>query len=174
VLDWGTGSGCIALALKHKRPHWQLSALDKSAEALLVAKENAARLGLTIHWIQSDGCSSLLKQDLRVDAIVANPPYVDLKQHPALDPEVIEHEPMMALAWPQPEDPLGAYRFIFSQAAQILKPQGQLFLEHGLDQSDRIQAMAWQFGWQTLQVIQDSAGIQRHLILSRKNPFNSV
>jgi len=133
LLDLGTGSGAIALALAHERPAWQISASDRSETALQVAQHNAERLGLTIEFKHSDWFSAL--QGRLFDVIASNPPYI-----PQADPHLLQgdvrFEPLSALA--SGDDGLEAIRHICATAAGFLKPGGQLFIEHGYDQKSEI------------------------------------
>jgi len=93
VVDVGTGSGAVALALKHERPDLDVVATDVSQDALAVARANAARLGLDVAFVHGD----LLDGAGDVDAVVANPPYVAEADRAALPPEIVRHEPAVAL-----------------------------------------------------------------------------
>ena len=153
VADLGTGSGAIALALKHARPGWELHAVDASADALAVAAANANRLGLGLslhqgHWLQA--------LDGRFDLIVSNPPYIaEGDVHlPAL-----RHEPASALvAGPQGLDDL---RCIVAQAGSRLHGGGWLLLEHGHDQAQAVAQLLHDAGFLQVQSRQDLAGIVR-------------
>ena len=153
VLDLGTGSGAIALALQHQRPSAQVSAVDASADALAVARANAARLQLPVQFREGcwlDGITGPL------DAIVSNPPYIA-----AADPHLaaLRHEPLQALA--SGADGLADLRTIVSQAPARLAPGGWLLLEHGWDQADAVQALLRAAGFTAVQDRKDLAGIVR-------------
>lgn len=160
VVDLGTGSGAIALALKHTRPDAQLSAVDASADALNVAQANAQRLGLTMafhhgSWLapfQSDGT----QPPVLFDVIVSNPPYV-ASDDAHLD--ALKHEPLCALA--SGHDGLDDIRHIVRQAGQHLKPGGWLLLEHGFDQAHAVQTLLGNQGFESVQSRPDIAGILR-------------
>src|SRR5205085_157818 len=94
VLDLGTGSGAVALALKAERPDLQLAGSDVSEAALELARANGARLGLEVRWLRSDLLSGLADE---FDAILANLPYVADSERPTLAPEILRHEPPEAL-----------------------------------------------------------------------------
>mgnify|MGYP000429109246 CR=1 FL=1 len=153
VIDLGTGSGAIALALQHQRPHAQVSAVDASHEALAVAQTNAQRLHLPVRFIQSHWLRAV---EGRFDLIVSNPPYI-----PTGDPHLaaLTHEPLQALA--SGDDGLHDIRAIVEQAPAHLKSGGWLLLEHGYDQAEAVRALLTQAGWQNVQSRRDLAGIER-------------
>lgn len=126
-LDIGTGSGCIAIALAKNLPEVQVSALDVSEEALEIARLNANQNGVSINFI----CQNILETShlgQKFDVIVSNPPYVrELEKHEIL-PNVLEHEPYLAL-FVADEDPLLFYRKIGELAFESLTPNGHLFVE---------------------------------------------
>lgn len=140
VLDIGTGSGCIAVTLAAELPGAMVTAWDISAEALGVARKNAARLGAEVTFQQTDilstaaavataGEGALTEADAGAwDVIVSNPPYICLKERAAMAPNVLEHEPEVALFVPD-DDPLCFYRAIAQYGLWALKPGGLLFFE---------------------------------------------
>ena len=153
VLDLGTGSGAIALALKHQRPTAQVDAVDASADALAVAMANAVRLQLPVQFHQGSwlrGISGLF------DAIVSNPPYIA-----AADPHLaaLRHEPLQALA--SGADGLDDIRTIVVQAPARLANGGWLLLEHGWNQAAAVQALLRAAGFAAVQDRKDLAGIVR-------------
>lgn len=114
VLDIGTGSGCIAIALKLDHPDWDVWACDISPEALEVARRNAEANGATIHFVQADILSPHpFSSDVpsSFDLVVSNPPYICLEEQSEMEPVVLEHEPHSALFVPD-DDPLLFYRAI--------------------------------------------------------------
>lgn len=153
VLDLGTGSGAIALALQHARPDALVDAVDASADALAVAKANAQRLGLPVrfrqaHWL--DGAAG------GYAVIASNPPYIA-----AGDPHLaaLQHEPLAALvAGP---DGLADIRQIVQQAPAHLADGGWLLLEHGHDQAAAVRQLLGARGFADVQSRDDLAGIQR-------------
>ena len=153
VVDLGTGSGAIALAIKKNRPHAVVTAVDASADALAVAVTNAQALSLDIalrqgSWLAgAPGCH---------DLIVSNPPYVA-----AGDPHLpaLRHEPLSALA--AGPDGLDAIRAIARQAPAHLKPGGWLLLEHGWDQAQAVRDLLVQAGLDQVTSRPDLAGIER-------------
>ena len=154
VVDLGTGSGAIALALKHARPEAQVCAVDASADALVVAQANAQSLGLPITFHHGSWLSPLGTH--RFDAIVSNPPYVANEDvHLA----ALKHEPLSALA--SGPDGLDDIHLIVRQAVQHLKPCGWLLLEHGFDQAHAVQTLLGNQGFVNVQSRPDLAGILR-------------
>jgi release factor glutamine methyltransferase len=153
VVDLGTGSGAIALALQHRRPHWQVTAVDVSADALAVAQANARSLGLGVAFVRGNWLAAL--QGL-FDLIVSNPPYIA-----AADPhlEALCHEPLSALA--SGSDGLDDIRTIIGQAPSRLCSGGWLLLEHGYDQAAAVRALLTAAGLQDVQSRRDLAGIER-------------
>lgn len=126
VLDLCTGSGAIAVTLKHECPSSEVTATDISPEALALAQENAVRLGASVHFLQGDLFAPVAGQ--RYDAIVSNPPYIESEACEILQPEVLR-EPRMALDGGK--DGLDFYRIIVRQAANHLLPGGLLGMEIG-------------------------------------------
>lgn len=157
ILDLGTGSGAIALAIAHSlqaagRPA-RVVAVDASADALSVARENAQRLGLDVQFIESRW---LDKVSGHFHLIASNPPYIA-----SADPHLaaLAHEPLEALA--AGADGLDDIRQIAQQAPGHLLPGGWLLLEHGYDQADRVRKLLAQHGFLQLQSRRDLAGIER-------------
>lgn len=121
VLDIGTGSGCIAIALKHRAPQWYVMGIDISSEALEVARDNALRNGVEVEWQQIDILDHNLgkKDDWQWDIIVSNPPYICEKEKADMESRVLDYEPHSALFVPD-NDPLLFYRRIASLKAPML------------------------------------------------------
>ena len=128
LLDMGTGSGAIALAIKHSKPDWQVTALDASIDALIVAQNNAKRLNLNINFLLSSWFDALSNE--KFDVIVSNPPYiVEGDWHMT----ALAYEPKQALT--SGADGLDDIRQIIAHAPQFLSSNGWLLLEHGYDQA---------------------------------------
>jgi release factor glutamine methyltransferase len=158
LLDMGTGSGAIALAIKHAKPDWQVTALDASADALAVAQNNAKRLNLSVNFLQSSWFDSLSndKPDPKFNIIVSNPPYiVEGDWHMA----ALAHEPKQALT--SGADGLDDIRQIIAQASDFLATNGWLLLEHGYDQAGAVRDLLSQRGFVQVQSKQDLSGIAR-------------
>lgn len=153
VLDLGTGSGAVALALQHQRMNWDLHAVDRSPQALAVAQANAHKLALPVHFTQSDWLSRV---EGRFHAIVSNPPYV-AEGDPHLD--ALRHEPALALH--SGPDGLDAIRSIIASAPRFLHPGGWLLLEHGCAQAPAVCALLRQAGFSEIQSRHDLAGLER-------------
>ena len=154
VIDLGTGSGAIALALKHARPDADVHAVDASSDALVVAQRNAQQLQLSITFHHGSWFTSL--PDAKFDAIVSNPPYV--AQADAHLP-ALKHEPLSALV--SGADGLDDIRTIVQQAPTHIKPGGWLLLEHGHDQAHAVQTLLANQGFEAVQSRPDLAGILR-------------
>jgi release factor glutamine methyltransferase len=153
VLDLGTGSGAVALALQHHRPAAQVTAVDASADALAVASANAQRLNLPVKCVISHWMDAVLGP---FELIVSNPPYV-AEGDPHL--AALTHEPMSALT--SGADGLDDIRQIIAQAPSRLAPGGWLLLEHGWDQAAAVQALLRTAGFVQVQSRRDLGGIER-------------
>jgi len=157
VIDLGTGTGAIALALATERPHWNIMATDFSLPALNLAQENAQRLAITnIHFYHGDWFAALVNHP-RVDMIVTNPPYIAQDDAHLLHP-TLQYEPQQALG--SGTTGLDAITHIIANAPHYLKPHGILLIEHGYDQSERISNLLIQAGFK-VDVFADYQGIDR-------------
>ena len=161
ILDLGTGTGCIpiSLALELKSP--EVYALDVSAAALEVARQNASTLGASVHFIEG----SLLEKPLelsKLDLIVSNPPYVPLRDQAEMHVNVVNFEPHLALFVPD-EDPLVFYRAIGEWGQQLLKSGGKLYLEIYENLADKLVQLLLSQGYEDLRVWQDLNGKNRML-----------
>ncbi|MFM0116467.1 peptide chain release factor N(5)-glutamine methyltransferase [Paraburkholderia nemoris] len=163
VLDLGTGTGAIAVAIASTRPDAQVWALDRSAEALAVATRNAKRLldakrpGGAVGLQQSDWYNSL-DAALRFDVIVSNPPYI-ASGDPHLSEGDLRFEPRGALT--DEADGLSAIRKIVAGAPTRLTANGVLWLEHGYDQAEAVRALLTAQGFMQVRSEHDLAGIER-------------
>ena len=155
VLDLGVGSGAILLAILADRPAARGLGVDISEEALAVARENAASLGLA-------GRAALLRGDWTsgleggsFDLVVSNPPYVSAGDIAGLEPEVRDHEPRVALDGGL--DGLDAYRLLAGEILRVLKPGGRFVVEIGSDQGESVQRLFTRAGADSVRVVQDLA-----------------
>ena len=161
VLDLGTGSGAIALALAHERPGAKVLATDVSIEALAVARDNALRLGIAnVEFARSDWLANLPAawRDTAFDLIASNPPYVAMHD-PHLSEGDVRFEPAAALA--SGVDGLAAIRQIVAGAVEHLAPGDTLVVEHGYDQSEWVRDLFSAAGFEDIVATRDLAGIPR-------------
>ena len=157
VLDLGSGSGAIALAIGRERPHSRVLGVDVSAAAVTLALRNASRLALgNVTFIESDWFNAVPKK--AYDAIVANPPYV-ASGDAHLSEGDLRFEPQAALA--AGVDGLSSIRAIVAGASAYLSPGAWLVLEHGYDQADAVQALLRDAKFGEVQSRRDLAGIPR-------------
>ncbi|MBX2929183.1 MAG: peptide chain release factor N(5)-glutamine methyltransferase [Saprospiraceae bacterium] len=158
VLDIGTGSGCIAVTLKKKRPDWALSAVDASEVALQLARENARRLQCAVQFIQQDILDEALWAALgRFDIILSNPPYIPVAERALMPEQVLRFEPEAAL-FVSDEDPLRFYRAIAQFARQALLPGGQLFYEINEFRAEEVAALLRDGGFEEIVLREDMQG----------------
>ena len=167
ILDLGTGSGCLLLALLSE---WSTAGgigVDASSSALKIARSNAERLGLAKRavWLCADWGTALAQ---RFDLIVSNPPYIAVNEKPRLEPEVRQFEPETALF--AGEDGLDAYRRLADDLRRLLLPDGLALLEVGFDQAGPVETLLEDAGLKTLGRRQDLAGIDRCLIAESVDP----
>jgi release factor glutamine methyltransferase len=159
VLDLGTGSGAIAISLAEQRPALDIVAIDISAKALAVAKQNAIKLGVHILFVESDWFSALGNE--RFDLIVSNPPYVG-RGDPHLTQGDLRFEPIGALTDNAPDQRgLACIRRIIDDAPKHLNGEGWLMFEHGYDQALACRDLLAARGFVELMCVPDLAGIPR-------------
>jgi release factor glutamine methyltransferase len=163
ILDLGTGSGAIGLALAKNLPNAQVTCVDVSAEALKIAQENARLLNLnSVKFLQSnwfDGLTTNLPaEDGLFDVIVSNPPYIPAGDHHLLMGD-LRFEPSSALT--DDHDGLMAYRAIFKEAPAYLAEDGFILVEHGFDQSKQVCQLLQEQNYTNIKAHQDLAGIWR-------------
>jgi release factor glutamine methyltransferase len=153
MLELGTGSGAVAIALAHECPGARITATDVSPDALAVARRNAARHEVDIAWVASDWYAAV---DGPFDVILSNPPYVA-----ADDPHLaaLGHEPRGALV--AGADGLEAIRRICAGTAGHLRPAGALALEHGWDQGAAVRALLDEAGFTGVETRRDLGGQER-------------
>lgn len=158
VLDVGTGSGAIALAVKHERPGAEVFAVDVSPGALAVAAGNAERLGLAVTFVEADALRPAFVADVppTFDLVLSNPPYVPEAERAGLQVEVRDHEPGTALFVPD-ADPLVFYRALAGHADTLLKPGGWLVAETHADLGRSVGALWTEAGLADVEVRPDLA-----------------
>ena len=152
MLDLGAGSGCVAITLALELDA-EVLAVDVSRDALAIARDNAARLGARVAFVESDWFAAV---DGRFDLIVGNPPYV-AEGDPHLDD--LAFEPRVALT--SGSDGLAAIRHVVAEAPRYLKPGGWLLLEHGYDQAETLAKLLADMGFVAIERHRDLAGIVR-------------
>ena len=148
VIDLGTGSGAIALAVRQAWPHCHMTAVDLSPAALAQAQANGERLGIPVHWRQGSWWEAVAGQ--RFDLVLSNPPYI-AEGDPHL--AALSHEPLQALA--SGPDGLDAIRRIVADAAAHLLPGAWLLLEHGWDQAAAVRALLQAAGFEQVATRRD-------------------
>ncbi len=156
VLDAGTGSGAVALAIKAQCPGAQVIAIDQSEVALAIARDNARRLGLDVTFLASDWLAGVRAHQF--DCIVSNPPYIRAAD-PHLSQGDLRFEPLSALA--SGDDGLDALRALCRSAPAQLAPGGWLLCEHGYDQASVVRALMRCAGLADVASWRDIAGIER-------------
>jgi release factor glutamine methyltransferase len=163
ALDFGTGSGCLAIALASHVPTARIYAIDISAAALEVARENAAlnAVGGRIEFFQSDQLP-VLSSELRCDLVLSNPPYIPSREIDLLSPEVRDYDPRAALDGG--EDGLVFYSLLASQAPGLLEEGGRLMCEFGDGQAGAVRRVFEGAGWGIEAVEADLSGRPRFLI----------
>ncbi|SHI56228.1 release factor glutamine methyltransferase [Desulfatibacillum alkenivorans DSM 16219] len=165
VLDLGTGSGAIILALAAEKPEHHYMAVDYSPQALETAKANAQKHNLNVDFYKGSWFEAVRCLD-RFDLVVSNPPYIPSRDIPGLMPEVARYEPMSALdGGPQGMDHLA---LIIERAPEHLKPGGWLMLEMGFDQKDLVEQVALETqAYENLRFVRDLAGHYRTAVMQR-------
>ncbi len=156
VLDLGTGSGCVALTIAHERPAARVTAVDVSAAALIVARENAASIGVSAEFVRGAWFEQLAGR--RFDLIVSNPPYVATAD-PHLQQGDLRFEPAAALA--SGEDGLADIRIIVANALAYLHEGGWLLFEHGYEQAEVCRDLLHDAGFGEVINRADIAGLPR-------------
>jgi len=161
VLDIGTGSGCIPLAIKHERPEATVSACDVSPRALAVARQNAVALGLDVDFFCADVLSADLADQVygKLDLIISNPPYIPDSEADLLSQEVYGYEPHLALF--AGIDPLVFYRAIVQQATRLLKQGAYIVFEVHMDYAHAVHELLEESGYQEVITSNDLAGRPR-------------
>jgi release factor glutamine methyltransferase len=158
LLDMGTGSGAIAVAVAHTRPDADVTALDVSPDALAVAQANAAANGARVRFLHSSWFDALAAEEKTFDVIASNPPYIAAADEHLAQGD-LRFEPVGALT--DHADGLSALRIIILGSPRHLVPGGWLLLEHGYDQAAAVRALLADGGFTDVQSWQDLAGIER-------------
>lgn len=156
VLDLGTGSGAIAVAIAHARPDAVVTALDVSQDALAVATSNARRNNVEVEFLRSDWYGAVAGR--RFDVVVSNPPYI-VAGDAHLAQGDLRFEPIGALT--DHADGLSAIRQLCAGAQTHLEPGGSIHIEHGYDQAEAVRALLSRHGFAAVQSWRDLAGIER-------------
>ena len=170
VLDLGVGSGAILLAILAERPAATGLGIDISEEALAVARDNAANLGLAgrLALMRSDWTALL--GEATFDLVVSNPPYIATEVIETLEPEVRDHEPRLALEGGA--DGLDHYRVLAPEILRVLKPGGQFAVEIGYDQKDTVEALFREAGAQGVHTMRDLSDHDR-VVAGMKKPLET-
>lgn len=164
LLDMGTGSGCISIALIKNMPNAMVKALDISRKALEIAKENANKHQVNIDFFQADMLALELEQNFGI--IVSNPPYVRELEKAEMQINVLDHEPGMALFVPD-QDPLKFYRAILKFASGHLNDKGALYLEINQYLGNEMVALLTHYGFSSVELRKDMFGNDR-MVKGRK------
>ena len=170
ILDLGVGSGAIILSILAERPAARGLGVDVSEEALAVARDNAASLGLAgqVALMRGDWTEGLA--DGNFDLVVSNPPYIASDVIETLEPEVRDHEPRVALEGGP--DGLMHYRRLAPEILRVLKPGGRFAVEIGYDQKEAVEALFREAGAADVQTLRDLADRDR-VVAGSKNPLET-
>jgi release factor glutamine methyltransferase len=164
ILDVGTGSGCIAVALAHALPQAQVTAVDVSPTALTIARQNAELNRVSIEFLESDLLSAVSAR--RFEIIVSNPPYIGTDNPDTVQRQVRDFEPSLALWGGQ--NGLSIYERLIPQAHAALSDGGYLLLEIGYSLEAGVRALFSETLWQNVQTIHDLQGLPRVIFVRKK------
>ncbi len=167
VVDYCTGSGCIAISLAHKLPEARVSGRDISSEALAYARQNAVENGVDVDWAVCDVLSYAPTQQAVYDILVSNPPYVMEHERKDMDNNVLQYEPSLALFVPD-DDPLLFYRALATIARCELRPGGALYWEINCRMGDACRELLIEAGMKEVKVYKDFSGFDR--VVTAINP----
>lgn len=166
VVDVGTGSGCIAIAVKKMKPDTRVTGVDISSRALETARKNARDLHADVTWLEADFSNLRLVEHIvsvhgsrRIDVLVSNPPYISPDEQCTLEPEVFEYEPTEALF--TADDPLEPFRALATLGSNVLSKGGTLLLEIHEQRAKPVMMILLQTGFQDIAVEKDLAGRDR-------------
>ena len=169
VLDLCTGSGCIALALKHINPAWDVVGIDLSSQAIDLSNENAKNIDLQVDFRVGDvlkgECLAQFENE-SIDCIVSNPPYIPESDRAQMEKNVLQHEPEMAL-FVSDQDPLIFYRAIGFSAMKLLKPLGMVFFEIHENLGGKTTELMREIGFVNIELRKDLQGKNRMLMLQK-------
>lgn len=162
ILDIGTGSGCIALALSSRLPGAEIYGVDISSPAIALAQENASELSLPVQFYRADLMDGLQALPIlgQWDAIVSNPPYISRSERNEVDEMVVQYEPHQAL-FVEDDDPLIFYRHLSLYASGSLRTGGVLWLESGIHRSESLIQLLEDAGFTGIQLKKDLNGKDR-------------
>jgi release factor glutamine methyltransferase len=169
ALDFGTGSGCIAIALAAKCPNAKITALDVSADALALAKQNALQnqVAERIEFLLGDGFAALSTKT-QFDLLISNPPYIASAEIETLDPEVKDFDPRGALDGGA--DGLDFYRKLAAEARPFLKPDGKIMLEFGDGQASAIKSIFESEKW-IVEAVKDDYSQRARILIAKRKTF---
>jgi release factor glutamine methyltransferase len=167
VLDIGSGSGCIPLALQFNRPHWKIKGIDISTEALAIAQKNALNCGLHIEWEYCDFIQQI-PTGRPWDIIVSNPPYISENEADHMPEHVLDYEPHIALFAPK-DDALAFYRIIAEKGNSLLASHGYIYAEINEFRADATKEIFIKSGYEEVSILNDLAGKPRFISARKKN-----
>ena len=160
VLDVCTGSGCIAVALANTLLFSRVTGTDISDAALAVARENASLRKLKVGFMHSDALGQFPFDDGSMDIVVSNPPYITESEKKEMEPNVLDHEPGLALFVPD-ADPLRFYTAISREGFRVTRPGGKIYFEINPLFARQVSRMMTETGWDDVQILPDMHGKQR-------------
>jgi release factor glutamine methyltransferase len=166
VADVGTGSGCLALSLALEGSFSYVVGIDRSRDAIALARENSSslRTGTRVDLVLGDLCRPLRRAAF--DALISNPPYLTAEEHAALDPSVREWEPALALVGGL--DGLEVTTRLLDEGREVLRPEGWLALEIDCSRAGQSARAAAQRGWENVSIHQDLFGRERYLLAQKE------
>lgn len=166
VLDLGTGSGCIAIALARNLPFAEVTGVDISSKALDVARENNRNLKTSVQFLSGDILNLPVEREPIYDIIVSNPPYIAESEASAMERNVLDYEPHSALFVPD-SDPLVFYKAIADYATGALKQDGRLYFEINPLFAKQLKDYMEANGWDNVELERDMQGAYRFMIAAK-------
>lgn len=160
IVDFGTGSGCIAVAIASNLPESSVTATDISDEALIIAEENARLNNVKIRFIRDDILGTETRQFENTGIVVSNPPYVRKSEKRLMSKNVLEFEPHIAL-FAEDSDPLVYYNGILNKAKKILDENGRIYFEINEAFGDAMVKLLGSFGYSDIKIVKDINGKER-------------